>query len=133
MCEYLPHISVSTHELGQEKISLQSVTNDTNKRECGNIAQNAGIITHIFPSGSCFHRKIKFYFLFFKLWRLDSLTRKNAYFKVMMISQQPRLIQNTLILQSASRRHGCILMYLQELLINREVTTKANLLRLMEI
>ena len=59
------------------------------------IAPDAGAVKHVFPSGSCFHREIKFYltcFLKMKVWCLHSLTmRKNAYVKVMMVSQQPRL------------------------------------------
>lgn len=30
------------------------------------IAPDAGAVKHVFPSGSCFHREIKFYLLVFK-------------------------------------------------------------------
>lgn len=52
---------MSTNELVHEKIFLQSLTLDANKRGCGNIAPTAGTVKHVFPLGSCFGRGIKFY------------------------------------------------------------------------
>lgn len=103
-CTYLPHISTSSHKLVQEEIFLQSVMHDTNKKECGNYCPRCWNCKNMyFPRGPVSIEKSSSIYLFLKMkvWCLQSLTmRKNAYVKVMMISQQPHLTQNTLVLQS---------------------------------